>query len=59
MSQTALKNSEDSSKVLDDISKINELSKNNTRSMEEVAAAASHLYETTESLADMLKGYKG
>ncbi len=59
MSETALKNSQDSSKVLDDISKINELSKNNTRSMEEVAAAASHLYETTESLADMLKGYKG
>ncbi len=59
MSETALKNSEESAKVLHDISKINELSKNNTRSMEEVAEAASHLYETTESLAQMLKGYKG
>ncbi|HRF57617.1 MAG TPA: methyl-accepting chemotaxis protein [Campylobacterales bacterium] len=56
--EASQKNSAETQKVVNSISKINELSQKNARSMEEVAAAAGKLYATTESLASMLKHYK-
>ncbi|WP_298690991.1 methyl-accepting chemotaxis protein [uncultured Sulfuricurvum sp.] len=54
----SVKIAEDSVKIVNSVSKINDLTASNARSVEEIASAAEHLYGLTDSLKNKLGQFK-
>ncbi|MDD3597291.1 methyl-accepting chemotaxis protein [Sulfuricurvum sp.] len=54
----SVKIAEDSVKIVNSVSKINDLTASNARSVEEIASAAEHLYGLTDSLKSKLGQFK-
>jgi methyl-accepting chemotaxis protein len=54
----SIKIAKDSGKIVDSVSKINDLTASNARSVEEIASAAEHLYKLTDGLKTKLDQFK-
>ncbi len=57
-SDNSVKIAEDSTRIVNIISQINDLTSQNARSVEEVASAAEHLYRLTDNLNEKLNQFK-
>lgn len=54
----SIKIAQDSGKIVDSVSKINDLTASNARSVEEIASASEHLYKLTDGLKNKLDQFK-
>ena len=58
MTEDTIKMAKDTEDIVQKIGAINEISASNTRSVEEIASAAEHLYSLTEDLNAKLSKFK-
>ena len=57
-SDNSIKVANDSEKIVELVGKINDLTSQNARSVEEIAATAEHLFKLTENLNEKLNQFK-
>ncbi|MDD3468047.1 MAG: methyl-accepting chemotaxis protein, partial [Campylobacterales bacterium] len=58
MAEDTIKMAGDAEDMVKKVEEVNEISSSNTRSVEEIASAAEHLYKLTEELNEKLNEFK-